>query len=741
MTRGTMQHSSFRKLFGLALAAVLAAPLIAQSSSRGGTPLPIGDGSTSSGNLTTIEPTVQQLMKPLDPRNPFGSSSGLGLTRDQAVTMVNTARDNIKKAVKVAKLRMPVECAKWLQEQCDKGRIKIGWGMAAAGTCKPDGTTEKKASETITINARYVVGRAMTCHEPAFYVVVGTLRHETQHACQSYDATLLLAGDPKLGKKYACNEVEAHGEDVKFSCDLIDALCKPENLDPARPLPAGMEPAVRAMLGSIRALGTARERADAAKALKDFTKAVKDSDKQAVDCYGVAKKAFCDRIAGTITQAQLKAALNQAKWKAFTSWLDNVLFLAAAAVSGKIDQFSDVVAGGSAGKLDTGMALVMDFIVVPTSSGNVLLVTGQSDDGRGEMHLYRDVTGDGLFDEKSRAVLFSGSAQLSTNMGLTVDNRTGAVYAYDSASRSLFRLEDTDGDEVVDRIGEALNAASELFDDYLQFEADPTNPIPTLIGYQQIDSTNPTDPHDAVVLLVQDRDRDGFYEAVSETTWVEYAPDEPAFVDVAHGASVVEVYGQPAADVQVWTVDATDKPVELLGSGLGRGARDSTTIELNRPLVAGQYLALFDATNALRSTRYPTGGAFSSYGHSCGSFTDTTLVATAACFNNVGTTAEYVIDGAATAAPGLVIVGTQIWDVDLASLGAPGCSLLTDILFTVPTATDQAGHASFEFAIPNSGNLIGASASTQFAIVAPVNALGLAFSNAIRTTFGGSVRH
>lgn len=735
-----MRPFSSSRLLRLALTVVLAAPAIAQSSTRGGTPLPIGDGSTSPGNLSTIEPTVRQLMQPRDPRNPFGPGSGLGLTRDQSVAMVNTTRDNIKKAVKVAKLRMSEECAKWLQAQCDKGNIKIGWGMTALGTCRADGTTTKKESETVTINADFVVGRALTCHEPAFYVVVGTLRHETQHACQSFEATLLLTGDPKLGKKVACNEIDAHGDDVKFSCDLIDALCKAEHLDPTRPLPAGMDAAVRAMLQSIRSLGTAGERADAAKKLKDCAKALKGSDKQAVECYGVAKKAFCDHIAGTITKAQLKAALNQAKWKGFTSSLDNVLFLAAAAINGKIDQFSGATATGAVATLDTGMAAVMDFIVVATSNDQVLLVTGQTDDGLGEMHLYRDINGDELFDEKSRTVLFSGSTQLSTNMGLTFDGSNGAILAYDSRSQSLFRLEDSNGDEIPDTIGEPINAPSELFDDYLQFEADPTNPVPTLIGYQQVDSTDPADPHDALVLVVQDRDSDGSYEVVFETAWRDYAADQPTFVTVPHGASVIDVYGHPAADVQVWTVDRDDQPVQLLGSGLGRGAVLAATIELDRPLVAGEYLAVFDVTNASRSTRYPTEGAFSTYGQSCGSFAETTLAATPACFNNIGTTAEYALDGAAPRAPGLVIFGTQIWNLDLTVFGAPGCSLLTDLLFTIPIATDAAGHASFKFAIPNSGNLIGAAASTQFAIVAPVNALGLAFSNAVRTTFGGDVR-
>lgn len=74
---------------------------------------------------------------------------------------------------------------------------------------------------------------------------------------------------------------------------------------------------------------------------------------------------------------------------------------------------------------------------------------------------------------------------------------------------------------------------------------------------------------------------------------------------------------------------------------------------------------------------------------------------------------------------------------DWTPLGAPGCLLQTSVEFTVGTATNASGNASFPYSVPNRTEFLGGSLFSQFAIFDPTaNSLGLTFSNAGRWVFG-----
>lgn len=78
-------------------------------------------------------------------------------------------------------------------------------------------------------------------------------------------------------------------------------------------------------------------------------------------------------------------------------------------------------------------------------------------------------------------------------------------------------------------------------------------------------------------------------------------------------------------------------------------------------------------------------------------------------------------------------------DLDLTSIGMPGCRLLSTIDATLPsTRTDGMGHVSVgPLAVPNDPSLLGARLSAQWACMDPMaNALGLTLSTAAAFTIG-----
>jgi hypothetical protein len=67
--------------------------------------------------------------------------------------------------------------------------------------------------------------------------------------------------------------------------------------------------------------------------------------------------------------------------------------------------------------------------------------------------------------------------------------------------------------------------------------------------------------------------------------------------------------------------------------------------------------------------------------------------------------------------------------LDLNVVNAPGCSLYVSLDVQFVIATDAVGNASFKLGIPNTPQLAGLRFYNQYAIGAPVNGFGVAFSN------------
>ncbi len=76
--------------------------------------------------------------------------------------------------------------------------------------------------------------------------------------------------------------------------------------------------------------------------------------------------------------------------------------------------------------------------------------------------------------------------------------------------------------------------------------------------------------------------------------------------------------------------------------------------------------------------------------------------------------------------------------VELGPIGAPGCRIRINAVITDPAFTSLTGTSQVTLPFANDPSLIGRQLFTQYLVVdAPANALGITFSNAIRTTIGG----
>ena len=74
----------------------------------------------------------------------------------------------------------------------------------------------------------------------------------------------------------------------------------------------------------------------------------------------------------------------------------------------------------------------------------------------------------------------------------------------------------------------------------------------------------------------------------------------------------------------------------------------------------------------------------------------------------------------------------------LAPVGAPGCLLRIDAVITDPAFTSITGTSQVTLPFANDPALIGRQLFTQYLVVdSAANALGITFSNAVRTTIGG----
>lgn len=589
------------------LLAVIAFPLTAGFDAWGGKALSFGDGTDTDANKAKIQALIDQLMKPVDPAKPFGPDAGLGLTQAQAEARVKEIRENVKKMVEIAKKRVNAERAKFLCDQFENGNICISWGMKARGTCGIDSDPAKKASEKIAIAASAVVGGPLECYSPAVVTLSATITHENTHAGQSYAAVGLPPAPTDAqkkagkGKAFACNEVEAHGDNQTWKTALMTALCDPDNWDPEQPIPDGTDPAIAEVLMCLKDILNPLARIAAAAELKLAMKEEADADKLATECYTKAKNAFGDFIAGALTAGQLRDALNDARWKHYTSWLDSPLFVSEQLPETLTQTRTDV---GTGPDIDTTLAFINDFLVWPLpSGGEVLLVIGEDGSGFGELQVYEDTNADLFFEEATRQVLFTGASQLQSNMHLLHDEATATLYAYDALDRLTYRIDDSDADDVPDQLGPAVHVADPLLDDYVAFEFVPGAPVPTILGYPFVDSMSPSLRHDELLVRLRDLDDSGDFETIDQVLVDGLLVWDPTFEPSTFGhlAPALDVYGPPGAVLQVWLTNDSGALLQPRGNTIGQGIAATASVNLTPPFQYGEQMVIVDVTHGTRS--------------------------------------------------------------------------------------------------------------------------------------------
>lgn len=109
----------------------------------------------------------------------------------------------------------------------------------------------------------------------------------------------------------------------------------------------------------------------------------------------------------------------------------------------------------------------------------------------------------------------------------------------------------------------------------------------------------------------------------------------------------------------------------------------------------------------------------------------------------IGTDFHFELLHARGNAPGVMIAGTSNTNsggiplpFSLASLGAPGCSLLASTTITLPIMTNAGGDLALTLSIPSNPALDGFNLFLQFAVTDTVNALGLVTSDGGQLTIG-----
>lgn len=575
----------------------------------GGKGYSLGNGTCNPADLAKIQPLVVQLMKPVSAANPFGPNAGLGLNQAQAVAKVKEIRANIGKMVALAKGRNNAARSKFIQDQFDAGNICVSWGMTVLGTNIIDKAVAKKASEITVMNIKDFIGGPMACHDPIIVCGADTIHHENRHAGQSYAPD--LPANPTAdqtraakGMKYACNEVEAHGDAETWYGELETALCNANLINPAMPLPGGLNPAIKSILESLRAIADPAARAAAIAKLKKAAKRDSDWNGDAKACYQIAKNAFNNFILGNITKAQLKAILNNNRWKHYTSWLDHPAFVRKVAPA-TIEQSTSL--GDPGPDINTGLQEIKDFeVLAPFGGNNALLVIGTDGGGFGELQVYFDTNGDELFEAASQQILFTGAFLLQSNMDLFMDPETQQMFVYDALQLSVFELFDSNFDQIPDQLGPQVTPFIPEMEDYLQFVIDPSAPFPTMICHEPIDSTNPAIQFDGETLLIMDTNSDGFFETVQPFTFEEIMLWAPTFElsIFGPGAPDMQIYGVPGAQLEVWLTDPSGALIELRALGLGQGVALPDQVTLSTPFQVGEEVVIVDQSNGLRSSNY-----------------------------------------------------------------------------------------------------------------------------------------
>ncbi|MEZ6038835.1 MAG: serine hydrolase [Planctomycetota bacterium] len=130
-------------------------------------------------------------------------------------------------------------------------------------------------------------------------------------------------------------------------------------------------------------------------------------------------------------------------------------------------------------------------------------------------------------------------------------------------------------------------------------------------------------------------------------------------------------------------------------------------------------------------------GALAPYGQSCpGTLGHPHFALT--FVPDVGDVAEFAITNAPANRVALVLIGLQQSNIPLASIGAPGCTLLTPPIVILGGVTDNGGSARIDWQTPPSAAAIGLTVHSQAAIAdQPANPFGAITTRAVSITMGG----
>jgi len=104
----------------------------------------------------------------------------------------------------------------------------------------------------------------------------------------------------------------------------------------------------------------------------------------------------------------------------------------------------------------------------------------------------------------------------------------------------------------------------------------------------------------------------------------------------------------------------------------------------------------------------------------------------------LGQPIQFQLTGAPKGATTGLYIGLTQTNIGLGLIGAPGCTLYSNIAMTVPMQSNASGVASLSYTLPNDPSVVGAKTFTQFGIIDPgANQLGLTMTNGVETTYGG----
>jgi hypothetical protein len=150
----------------------------------------------------------------------------------------------------------------------------------------------------------------------------------------------------------------------------------------------------------------------------------------------------------------------------------------------------------------------------------------------------------------------------------------------------------------------------------------------------------------------------------------------------------------------------------------------------------------------LDGLRQNSAGKVLAYGNSCIPRLSGHPAGADAASQNLGSSAVVFLRGTRTQGSGLLLlgldnktIGAAPLPLDLASFGAPGCSLLLNPMVMAPIALAERpggqGHVAVAIAVPYDVRLPGVSYYTQWLLREPGhNSLGLTFSNGVAATIG-----